>query len=69
MLNSSIAQIAVFLVVLCILMYLWDMVVIWRRKSIDRNFDIAEAIVDTVFVLIKIAIIVIPTYIFIHRGA
>lgn len=64
MLNSSIAQIAVFLVVLCIWLYIWDMIVIYRR-----NIDIAEAIWDTVVVLIKIAIITIPTYIFIHQGA
>lgn len=69
MLNSSIAQIAVFLVVLCIWLYIWDMIVIYRRKSADRNIDIAEAIWDTVVVLIKIAIITIPTYIFVHRGA
>ena len=73
MLNSSIAQIAVFLVVLCIWLYIWlyiwDMIVICRRKSTDRNLDFAEAIWDTVVVLIKIAIIAIPTYIFIHQGA
>lgn len=69
MLNSSIAQIAVFLVVLCIWLYIWDMIVIYRRKSADRNIEIAEAIWDTVVVLIKIAIITIPTYIFVHRGA
>lgn len=69
MLNSSIAHIAVFLVVLCIWLYIWDMIVICRRKSTDRNLDFAEAIWDTVVVLIKIAIIVIPTYVFIRRGA
>lgn len=69
MLNSFIAQIAVFLVVLCIWLYIWDMIVICRRKSTDRNLDFAEAIWDTVVVLIKIAIIAIPTYIFVHRGA